>query len=128
MLQSDYHLISLKSPRHHVWSLFTECKYDTCYKKVTKDAGFPRTGSSKENDEEDYDTWLDHFVQISGSQEDAVVPHGIDNYNCYHPANFQSRALPSSTRIPRHVDTYYYDKPIFEPSSTVAIKTYRDQD
>eukprot|EP00985_Skeletonema_marinoi_P014088 scaffold7076_cov153-Skeletonema_marinoi.AAC.1 len=41
---ADYTLISLRSPRHHVWSQFTMCKYSTWGKNITRNnKDFPRS-------------------------------------------------------------------------------------
>jgi hypothetical protein len=57
-----YDLISLKSPRHQMWSLFTECKYDNWGIGVTRGTDFPRSGTSEAEDEQDFQIFLDHFV------------------------------------------------------------------
>ena len=127
MFQSDYDLISLKSPRHHVWSQFTECRYDEWGKRVTENTNFPRDG----NDTVNFDVWLDHFVQTRHHKGQAIHKlHGTstDDYRCYHPANFQSRVLTSAQGRSSHVDIGDDGLPIFEPNSTHAIETYWDQD
>ena len=108
---ADYSLISLRSPRHHVWSQFTMCKYSSWGKKRTTRKGFPRTGDTYEDDEADFDTWLTHFLV-----------NNTHYYNCYHPANFQTRALTSKRR--------YVGSGIggFHPNLTLAVDTYNRLD
>lgn len=112
---ANYHLTSLRSPRHHVWSMFTECKYDEWGKRVTKDTGFPCGGNDTKNDELDFDKWLGHFLPMGLNKRDM--------YGCYHPANYQSRALTSHSQNPHGVEI---DK--FEPNATDAARTYWEMD
>ena len=112
---ADYTLISLRSPRHHVWSQFTMCKYSAWGVNITRDyKDFPRSGAESEDDEADFDTWLDHFVSMGNETN--------NHYNCYHPANFQTRALTSSN--------HWVHSGIggFNPNMTLAKKTYEDLD
>lgn len=57
-----YRFISLRSPRHHVWSMFSFCYYSNWGKKVSKPA-FPR--GNPNNDLIDFERWLDHFLDDS---------------------------------------------------------------
>ena len=116
---SDYHMLSLRSPRHHVWSLFTECKYDDWGKRVTKGLGFPRSGSNATNDEVDFDKWLNHFLLDQNHEE---------NYKCYHPANFQTRYLESNVSAAHGVLNRPNDTTRFEGNFKRASLTYWDQD
>lgn len=132
--EPHYKLISLKSPRHHVWSMFTECKYDKWGKKVTNGTSFPRSGSDEQHDEKDFNAWLDHFL-IRTSLNDHTLETlsfpttDIDDYNCYHPANFQSRALTSIITKPHHVEFAQGNhEPIFEPNVSLALETYWNHD
>jgi len=115
---ADYHLVSLRSPRHHVWSLFSECKHDGWGKKMTKLSRFefPRSGITEYDDEVDFEAWLDHFLPMG--------PKRRDRYNCFHPANYQSRALTSHQRSPHGVET---NDP-FEPDVVSASQTYWEMD
>eukprot|EP00804_Cyclotella_cryptica_P000419 CCRYP_020909-RA/>CCRYP_020909-RA protein AED:0.14 eAED:0.14 QI:0/-1/0/1/-1/1/1/0/351 len=117
---ADYHMLSLRSPRHHVWSLFTECKYDVWGFKVTKGRSFPRSGNTATNDEKDFNKWLDHFLPMGPGKE--------DNYKCYHPANFQSRYLDSKVSGSHGVINRPNDTTRFEPNLTLATSVYWDQD
>ena len=75
---ATYTLISLRSPRHHVWSQFTMCKYSTWGQRVTRHhADFPRSGEEYDDDEVDFDSWLSHFIAMSDETN--------NHYNCYHP-------------------------------------------
>jgi hypothetical protein len=38
------------------------------------------------NDEADFNEWLNHFLD-----DQQLHPAGVDRYNCYHPANYQSQ-------------------------------------
>jgi hypothetical protein len=132
LIQSKhYNLTSLKSPRHHVFSLFMECKHDKWGRKVTNGTDFPRSGSSIADDEHDFQIWLNHFVNTiysySGRSFDLSLSETND-FNCYHPANYQSRALTSTNKVPHHIDFKLDGKPIFEPNVTDAIQTYWDHD
>ena len=113
-------MLSLRSPRHHVWSLFTECKYDVWGFKVTKGRSFPRSGKNSTNDETDFNKWLDHFLPMGPGKE--------DNYKCYHPANFQSRYLDSKVSGAHGVTNRAIDATRFEPNLTIAKPVYWDQD
>lgn len=117
---ADYHMLSLRSPRHHVWSLFTECKYDVWGFKVTKGRDFPRSGNNSTSDETDFNKWLDHFLPVGPGKE--------DNYKCYHPANFQSRYLESKVSGAHGVTNRAIDATRFEPNLTIATPVYWDQD
>jgi hypothetical protein len=109
---ANYTLISLRSPRHHVWSQFTMCKYSRWGKRVTrKSDDFPRSGDKYEDDKVDFDSWLAHFTV-----------NNTHYYNCYHPANFQSRALTSDRR------DVHSGRRGLNPNMTLAMNTYKDLD
>ena len=61
---ADHTLISLRSPRHHVWSQFTMYKYSSWGKNITLLEDFPRSGDNYKDDEVDFDSWLYHFVSM----------------------------------------------------------------
>lgn len=112
---ANYTLISLRSPRHHVWSQFTMCKYSRWGKRVTrKSTDFPRSGDEYEDDEVDFDSWLSHF--------DSMGNETNNHYNCYHPANLLTRALTSP------LDDVHDGRGGFDPNITLAMKTYEDLD
>ncbi|KAJ1421189.1 hypothetical protein B484DRAFT_399583 [Ochromonadaceae sp. CCMP2298] len=73
-------LVSLKSPRKHLWSLYTECRYDNWGADATRYTAFPKTSSN----EDAFGKWVEHFL-AGGKTTNA--------FNCYHPANYQSRQL-----------------------------------
>ncbi len=112
---TDYTLISLRSPRHHVWSQFTMCKYSRWGKRVTRNSkDFPRSGDKYEDDEVDFDSWLAHFHSMGNET--------TNHYNCYHPANFQTRALTSP------LDDVHDGRGGFDPNMTLAMNTYNNLD
>jgi hypothetical protein len=113
---AQYHMLSLRSPRHHVWSLFTECKYDGWGYRTTKGLGFPRTGNNSTRDEVDFHSWLDHFLPMNDDH--------IDNYKCYHPANFQTRYLDSKVSAAHGVANRPNGTLRFEGNLTLATATY----
>ena len=112
---ADYTLISLRSPRHHVWSQFIMCKYSPWGVNVTRDSDFPRSGNEYKDDEVDFDSWLGHFVSMGNKTN--------NDLNCYHPLNMQTRALTSREHKPF--------RPYFRgggaelnPNMTLAMNTY----
>jgi len=131
---SNYLLTAVKSPRHHVWSLFTECKYDQWGKGVTANTGFPNSRHGEFGDLEDFEEWLDHFVQpgssslssSSASHDDGFVIHETtrNHFNCYHPANYISRAFDVNDRNPHNVQI----NGRFEPDISMVNKTYWELD
>ena len=119
---SDYHMVSLRSPRHHVWSLFTMCKYSHWGRNMTNGTAFPRSGSTETDDERDFEAFLDHFLPLGGEGT-------VDEYNCYHPANYQSRHLDArGVKKPHGVRDLPRDEYWFEPNLNHSLSVYRDQD
>jgi len=112
---ADYTLISLRSPRHHVWSQFTMCKYSTWGKNITRNnKDFPRSGDKYEDDDVDFDSWLGHFVLMGNETH--------NHYQCYNPVNFQTRALTSERR-------YVHDgNGGFNPNMALAMNRQKDFD
>ena len=93
-LPSDYLLLSLKSPRHHVWSLFSQCKYSPFGIDATEGLDFPRSGETPEADEKDFDEWLKFF--------EARLPlPQTDCFLCYDPSNYQSQHMAGLSRDQR---------------------------
>lgn len=122
----DNKLVSVKSPRHHVWSQFTECKYDTWGEEITKNTKFPRSGHTPQSDLNDFNLWLEHFVPVGHEK--------IDAYKCYHPANFQSRFLTAKVKKnPSRISAWtsakgeVKDFP-FKPNASLAVDTLRGLD
>ena len=106
--KAAYHSTSLRSPRHHVMSMFMHCKYFRPEKHQ-----FQWNGT----DETDFKVWLDHHVPMG--------PHNRDMHRCvFHPANYQSRHLTSSARRPHGLE----DGDPFEPNVTAANRTYWELD
>ena len=87
------------------------CKHSAWGKRTTKNKAFPRSGDKYEDDEVDFDSWLAHFAD-----------NNTHYYNCYHPANFQTRALTSQRR---YVGS---GRGGFNPNMTLAMKTYNNLD
>lgn len=118
--KGSYRLVSLKSPRHHTWSLFTQCKYGSWGKTVTNGTPFPRSGDAPGQDVVDFGSWLGHFVPLGG----------VDDFHCYHPANYQSRHLASHVPgpDPHGVKEIPESPERFEPNLDVALNTYWGQD
>lgn len=117
---ADYTLISLRSPRHHVWSQFIMCKYSPWGPNITKGrTEFPRSGNEYEDDEVDFDSWLSHFVAM-GNKTD-------DDLNCYHPLSMQTRALTSRVHWP-FLPYFKGGGAELSPNMTLAMNTYKDLD
>ena len=89
-----HHLTSLRSPRHHTWSLWAECRFNGWAKELTNGTDFPNTGATPEEDVRDFGVWINHFVS-SGPNGARLNTKVMDYYNCYHPANYQTRAFIS---------------------------------
>lgn len=112
---SDYLATSLKSPRHHVWSLFTECKYDKWGIKITNGTNFPRSGNTPEDDIRDFNQWLLHFTTH-------LPAPAADCYNCYDPSNYHSQHLAGTEQQQR------CRPPMISPNITCAKQTYWELD
>lgn len=97
-----HRLLTLRSPRHQIWSMFSHCYYSDWGKRATsKDRHFPR---GHENDLIDFELWLNEFLDDSQTAIlDDAGSNDQRNYTltCYHPQNYQSRALTSFQREPR---------------------------
>jgi hypothetical protein len=103
----DYTLTSFKSPRHHVWSMFSECKYSDWGLRQTNHTAFQRTGNSPRSDVDDFEAWLRHF-NTQGRAE---------CFRCYDPRNFQTRMLTETRR-----SAHCYPE-VFSPDIELAKKT-----
>ena len=119
--EPDYQFISVRSPMHHVWSQFTEIKYDGWGKMITRDTDFLRSGDTADSDLIDFESWLDHFITPDGSF--LSDPYG-PKYDGYNPANMQARYLTSKLPNPHLVN----DGDTFEPSEMNAIESYKEHD
>jgi len=76
------------SPRQHLWAMYGECRYDSWGGRVTNNTSFPRQGSASEG----FVKWIDHFCEdLNGTRTDSS-----GRYHCYHPSNYQTRALTSA--------------------------------
>ena len=91
------------------------CKYSRWGKRVTrKSDDFPRSGDKYKDDEVNFDSWLGNFVSMGNATD--------NHYNCYHQANFQTRALTS------HLDDVHDGRGGFNPNMTLAMNTYKNLD
>ena len=54
------------------------------------------SGSNAEEDVQDFHQWLNHFVEPMNN----TVRPIIDAFNCYHPANYQTRPFMSDLHNP----------------------------
>jgi hypothetical protein len=124
----SYHLVSLRSPRLHLWSLFTECKYDTWGKLMTNGTHFPRSGTTPAADVHDFRIWLNHFVDHADDDptKTTTTPKRASNsYGCYFASNFQTNYLTSTAIRPlRRDDT----KAVLEPDIERSIQVYESMD
>lgn len=85
---ATHHLTSLRSPRHHMWSMWAECRWDTWGVHTTKNTTFPRSGTNTTEDVRDFTKWVDHYVN-----DDFQLINGTykSHYGgCYHPAYVQN--------------------------------------
>jgi len=73
----------LRSPRAHVWSQYTECRYDEWGRRTTEGTGFPRSGTTLQG----FTIWVQHF---------AASPRTRENFGCYQPQNMQARHIVGS--------------------------------
>jgi hypothetical protein len=145
---SRYTLISIKSPRHHIFSLFAECKYDSYFIQQTKKTSFPRSGKNESDDVTDFNIWLDHFLVVVENDNDdnkkdggtiktktiklkekSPSERGVDDhydyYKCYHPSNYQSRQL---TEIKKNTHGLDGGTMPLEPPLDVANETLYNMD
>lgn len=106
--------LTLRSPRHHVWSLFSQCYFSKWGILETLHTQFPR--NHPDHVLKDFQSWLDHFVSLDTHK----IRRQPDAYHCYHPANYQARALSSRGAENPHtvVDN------IYEPNPTIVNQTY----
>lgn len=86
----NFTMVSLRSPRAHVHSLFLECRYSRWGRVQTNGSAFPRT----DNATADYSAWLQHFVRDAGTGP-------AFDYRCYDPRNMQTRQLSCTWHPPR---------------------------
>lgn len=114
--ESYQRFVTLRSPRHHVWSLFSQCYYSQWGIYATLRTKFPRHHPN--NVLMDFQAWLDHFVTTTGT--DMTIRQERDAYDCYHPANYQSRSLSSISSENPH--TVVDD--IYEPNPATVNHTY----
>ena len=112
--RAAYHLTTLRSPRHHVFSMFMHCKY---HKREKKGRWKEHNGLSPKGDMDDYKIWLDYHVPMG--------PENRDRLECaFHPANYQSRHLTSIATRPHGLG----GGDPFEPDASKANQTYWELD
>lgn len=117
----SYHLISLRGPRQQVFSLFTECKYDSWGIAMTKDTEFPRNGTTPEDDVRDFGIWVNHFLDASTKSK----PIRTHSFGCYRAANYQTNALTSTSSNPGHKED---TKAVLKPDLTRSLQVYESMD
>jgi hypothetical protein len=84
------------SPRQHLWAMYGECRYDSWGIRVTSNTSFPRDDSLSEG----FVKWIDHFCEDpNGTRTDSS-----GRYHCYHPSNYQTRALTSANPSPHGIE------------------------
>ena len=105
------YIVFLRSPRHHVWSQYTECRFDKWGVSMTREyTDFPRDDQTPLV--EGFGLWVDHYY--NRLQQSVGVPRPEDPWygkitknprvrhskkkylrdqGCYHPENMQSRYL-----------------------------------
>ncbi|KAL7426037.1 hypothetical protein ACHAXM_000281 [Skeletonema potamos] len=112
--KAAYHLTTLRSPRHHVFSMFMHCKYFQNQKNKNQ----PNRWQWRDTDDEaGFKIWLDYHVPMG--------PGNRDKHQChFHPANYQSRHLTSSAMRPHGLE----GGDPFEPDVSVANRTYWELD
>lgn len=118
----SYHLVSLRSPRQHVFSLFAECKYDAWGKIMTNGTDFPHSGTTPEADVRDFRTWLNHFLDTA-TQPKQPVRTGC--FGCYRASNYQSNALTGTDEKPGHKND---TKAVLEPDVRRSVQVYESMD
>jgi len=113
---ANYTLISVRSPRRHVWSMYGECRYSpwSPAKWIFDDSTSPDDG---------FDRWLSRFVAPvnNGSTTRYRIRHNLKDFGCYHPSNFQSRFLTSRAFRAQSMDP----RVGFEPDPGMATKNLR---
>ena len=118
---------STKSPRHHVFSLFMECRYSDWGVKVTSPL-FPRN----DTDQVDFDKWLSFFVDNDTNNNNInntrLRPRGkaeikTDLGRCYQPPNVQSRYLVEDSTLMTQMLNHGA-----EPNITLALEQYASLD
>jgi hypothetical protein len=121
----SYHLISLRSPRLHSWSLFTECKYDVWGKTMTNGTDFPRSGTTPKDDVHDFRIWLNHFLGDDASTSTRQPRRTSDCFGCYYAANYQTNALTSTVHKPGHKND---TMAALEPDIGRSVQVYESMD
>jgi len=107
---------TVRSPRHHIWSLFSQCYNSQWGIYSTLSTNFPRNHPTDVI--KDFSLWLDHFTTTT-----TTIRKQRDYFHCYHPANYQSRAFATMSENPHHVVD-----DIYEPDKMTVMKNYWEMD
>jgi hypothetical protein len=118
----SHHLISLRSPRHHLWSLFSQCKYGAWGLIWTNGTDFPRHGTTPEADVHDFRIWLNHFLDVSTKTKPV---NKADGFKCYQASNYQANAMTSAHWNPGHSNDLNYTT---EPDFGRSVLVYESMD
>jgi hypothetical protein len=115
----SYHVTSFRSPRHHVWSLWSECRFDD-WGVAVRTNDFPGNGTDAAGDVEDFAKWINRFVdnETQTLRKDKISRK--DSFGCYHPANYQSRPLVSVDKNPHRPASAKE----LVPDTTISNQTY----
>ena len=122
--EADYHFISAQSLIHHVWSQFTELKYDNWGMHVTTNTEFIKSDDTPESDVVEFESWLNNFINTNGSFSAYPYVSKYTKCNGYSPVNMQARYLTSHRKNPHLVQ----DDDTFEPSEVDIIESYKKHD
>jgi hypothetical protein len=117
-----HRLITLRSPRHQIWSMFRHCYYSSWGKKATaKDPHFPTSHRNDSDDLIDFELWLHEFLDDTKEQflDEAGALKRNYSLACYHPQNFQARFLASNIFSPRQPS-----RGVIEPNLRRVENTY----
>jgi len=127
--ETDYYkLVTLRSPRLHVYSQFRHCSFSDWGRMTTV-----RNGKDFPRDDEDVMTnfhhWLDHFINITTTKSNNIT--NLDSFGCYHPVNLQSRFLTTNSArpfIPTMNMNYFRDNWVPYPNYTEVEHNLHDFD
>ena len=118
---ADYSLVVLRSPRRHVWSLYSMCRYSDWGKTLIINSNFPNKGP----DIPAIGKWLDAHLDGHGKPVTNTASQRRFVGHCYEPSNYQARALTSEAMYPHR--TADGGDPA-EPNITAAMQRYWEQD
>ena len=121
----------------HVWSLYTECRYDTGWRNHFEEL-LPELDQNNMSIEEGFDFWLSQFVvehdgdgnnsnnsNNNDNNDYEIDTDQINDFDCYHPANYQSKFFTSQ----QQQNIHGLDLEVgFEPDVEKAVETMRTLD